>query len=117
MAKKKDLTQVGAWAFVVGLLVAIVLGIAPGVISATTTILVLGILGIVVGLLNIGERETQSYLLGNIAFLVASGSLLSLVIAVPALGIYLATIVANIALFVAPGAAIVGLKAIYQIAR
>ena len=115
MAKKE--TQVGAWAFVIGIVIAIVLGVVPNLISTANTILVLGVLGIIVGLLNITDKELDRYLMANVAFLVASASLLAFAAVIPAVGIYLANIVGNIALFVAPGAAIVAIKEIYEVSQ
>lgn len=109
--------EIGSWAFIIGLVVALVLGGFPNLMSTTATILLLGILGVIVGLLNVGDKEMQLYLLSNIAFLVASASLLALVVAIPSVGDLLKNIVGNIALFVAPGAAIVALKAIYNVAQ
>ena len=118
MAKRKaDMTRAGAWAFLGGLLIAVILGFMPSAISPTNTVLVLGILGIIVGLINVTEKEVGNYLVANIAFLVASDGLLTLAMVIPTVGAYLANIVSNIIAFVAPGAAIVALKSIFQIAK
>jgi hypothetical protein len=112
MAKAKAMKtgEVGSWAFIVGLVIAVVLGVAPMLLTAANTVLLLGILGIIVGLLNIGDKEIHTYLMANIAFLVASGSLLGLAAVIPMLGVYLSGIIGDIVIFVAPGAAIVALN-------
>jgi hypothetical protein len=114
--------QVGVAAFVIGLLIAIIFGIwQQNVISHNGVILVLGFLGIIVGLLNIEDRELDRYLLANIAFLVAAatatGAFNVFLTTVPLVSMYLSTIVANIVAFVAPGAAIVALKELYEVSR
>lgn len=117
MAKSKDAAKVGAWSFVVGLAIAVILGLLPTALSPVNTILLLGIIGIIVGLLNVTDRGLMLYLVANIAFLAAASSLLAVILAVPAVGTYLAGIVSNIAMFVAPGAAVVSLKALYDVSK
>ncbi|VVB73696.1 Uncharacterised protein [uncultured archaeon] len=115
----KDMAMIGAYAFMAGLLVAIVLGLAPGILSKTYTVLLLGVLGIVVGLLNIQDKELQLYLIANIAFLAGSAGFSAVLAALPIAGFtaYLIAIVQNITLFVAPGAAVVALKALYDLSK
>lgn len=115
----KDMAMIGAYAFTAGLIVAIVLGLLPTVLTKSYTILLLGVLGIIVGLLNIQDKELQLYLIANIAFLTGSAAFMGVLAALP-LGTYsgmLVAIVQNITLFVAPGAAIVALKALYELAK
>lgn len=113
MAKKE--AQIGVAAFVVGLLIAVVLGIWPTMMTATNTALVLGVLGIIVGLLNVSDKELDRYLMANIAFLVGSTLLAFFANAVPAVGAYLSAIVWNIGMFVAPGAAVIALRELYEV--
>lgn len=125
MAKKEEsnepsiMRKIGPWAFIIGLLIAIVSG---GLIKPTQLMIwFLAILGLVVGLLNITESETSHYLLATIAFLVSSSSLTTVITGIPIigqeLGSYIAPIVTNIVIFIAPGAAVVALKALYAISR
>lgn len=114
MAKKE--AQIGVAAFVIGLLIAIVLGIWPALMTPTNTALVLGVLGIIVGLLNVTDKELDRYLMANITFLVGATALAFFANAVPAVGAYLGAIVWNISMFVAPGAAVVALKELYEVA-
>ena len=118
MAKKE--AQIGVAAFIVGLLIAVVLGIWPELMvvpRATNTMLVLGVLGIIVGLLNIGDKELDRYLMANIAFLLAGTMLAAFLNTIPQVGAYLAGMLYNIGLFVAPGAAIIALKELYEVAK
>ena len=58
--------EVGRWAFVIGILIAILVGLSvniPGVAG------ILFLLGLLVGLLNIGERETTPFLIAVLALL------------------------------------------------
>jgi len=115
----KDMAMIGAYAFMAGLLVAVVLGLAPGILTKTYTVLLLGVLGIVVGLLNIGDKELKLYMIANIAFLAGSAGFQAVLASLPIAGFtaYLIAIVQNITLFVAPGAAVVALKALYDISK
>ena len=101
-----------------GLLIAIVLGLIPAV-DKTLTLLLLGILGIIVGLLNIQDKEIELYLIANIAFLASSAGFQAVLASLPIPGAtnYLIAIVQNIILFVAPGAAVVSLKALYNVSK
>jgi len=117
---KTDLESIGAWAFYLGLAIALVLAAIPNVLSAGLTILVLGLLGIFVGLINISDKELQLYMIANIAFLAAAVSFSTVLATLPigSWGItFLTNFVHNIQLFVAPGVAVVALKALYEVSK
>jgi len=112
------LSKVGPWSFVLGLLIAIIAAFTG------TIFWMLGALGIVVGLLNITEKEVTNYLLASLTFLVSANALsvtlTKLVNLVPVIGTWLNIInplLANVTLFVAPGASIVALKALYKVSK
>ena len=117
MAKGINMAMIGTWAFLLGLVVAVVLGLIPTILGKTATVLLLGLLGIIVGLLNIGDKEVELYLIANIAFLAASAGLGAVLAQIPTVSTILVSIVNNIMLFVAPGAAVVALRALYDISR
>lgn len=106
--------KVGEWAFLVGVLLAIVLGLFPDALEATTVTSVLVVLGIIVGLVNIAARETTGFLLAAVALLVAGSAGYGIL---PGVGNYLNSILTNIGTFVAPAAVIVALRAVYSLAR
>ena len=108
----------GPWAFIVGLIIAMIASIS------NTVVWFLGVLGLIVGLLNISDQEARMYLLASITFLISasalSATLTKLIERIPVIGNYLNFIdplLANIVLFVAPGAGIVALKALYAISK
>lgn len=103
--------KIGSWAFLAGLVLAILFGFISG---ATWTIPVLVVLGLIVGFLNISEKEVTSFLIAAIALMAAGAANLTVI---PQLGTYLADILANITVFVAPAALIVAIKAIYGMAK
>ena len=116
--------QLGSYAFIVGVAIAIIVGLLvaggqqsliPSGISEYVP-LVLVILGIVVGFLNIKDKEIDKFLIATIALIVLAGTAGGLV-EIPMVGIYLVAIVQNVAVFVAPAALIVALKAILSMAK
>ncbi len=113
MAKSSMLPTIGAWAFIIGLVLAIIAGFVTATIDSSIA-LGLGVLGLIVGLLNVTDKEITLYLLASITFLVAAGSLSTVLSAfVGQLGLVLG----YIQVFVGPGAAIVALKAIYEVSK
>jgi uncharacterized membrane protein YjjP (DUF1212 family) len=111
MVKQK---KMGEWAFLGGVLLAIVLGLFPGAISTEIAALILVILGLLVGFLNIAEKEIQQFIIASIALLLP-GTITGLG-ALPYIGTYVVSILGNIAAFVAPAVVIVALKAIWELA-
>jgi hypothetical protein len=112
------LKKVGPWSFILGLAVAVVSAITGNVFW------LLGILGLIVGLLNITEKEMSNYLLASMTFLLSANTLsltlTKLVESIPVISNWLTFVdplLANITLFVAPGAAVVALKALYSLSR
>jgi hypothetical protein len=106
--------RIGHYAFIVGVIIAIIAGLFPTAIASTALLLV--ILGIVVGFLNITAAETDEFLISTIALMVAGGAGLA-AITWANLGIYLESIIGNITIFVAPAAIVVALKAIFSLAE
>lgn len=102
--------KIGHWAFIVGILLAIIAGLIPQLQTSTVT-WILVILGLVVGLLNITAKETTEFLVAVIALLIVGSAG-----AIPALGGIVLAILANIVALSAPAALIVALKAVYALA-
>ncbi len=115
-ARRRPLTtpKIGEWAFLVGLLLAIVLGLFPKALPIITVTSVLVVLGFVVGLVNIVAKESHSFLLAAVALLVAGTAGYGIL---PGIGDYLGSILTNIATFVAPATVIVAIKVIYELAN
>jgi len=96
--------QLGAWSFILGLALAIILAFV-----AVDLAWLLILLGIVVGLLNIQDKEVTQFLVAAIALIVVGSADVNI------LGIPL--ILSNIVTFVSPAAIIVAVKAVYAIGR
>ena len=109
-------TNYGNWAFILGVVLAIILGLFGTYITADvqqgiTWLLI--ILGLIVGFANIGQKETFNFLIAAIALLAVGGAGLQ---TLPVVGDYIGPILTNIATFVAPAAVLIALKAIYDLA-
>ncbi len=118
--QKSQLQVAGNMAFVVGVLIAFVAGLASGAVAAYagTVTLVLVVLGFLVGLLNITESETTHFLVAAIALGVAGTANLQVVdTLIPTLGTVLSSVFRNVAVFVAPAALVVALKAVWNLAK
>ncbi|MEK6848382.1 MAG: hypothetical protein AABX65_02005, partial [Nanoarchaeota archaeon] len=71
MAKKGK--SLGAWAFLIGVLLAIILGLFNTQLGNVAWIsVVLVVLGLLVGLLNLGSGEAKDFLLAALALVIVS---------------------------------------------
>ncbi len=119
-----SLQQLGNWAFLLGVIIAVLAGIGTtfmGMDSMITAwiLFVLVILGIVVGFLNIEDKEVTPFLVAAIALLATSGAIESfrrINLVLPTIGTLIYSIVAHITVFVAPAAIIVALVSIKNLA-
>lgn len=101
-------SQLGEWAFIAGVILAILLGLFPSLDSQGVSTLFL-MLGVIVGLVNITKQETHNFLLAGIGLLiVGTGGLQD----IPGLGSFFSQIFFNITSFVAPAVVIVALAAV-----
>jgi zinc transporter ZupT len=101
---------IGKWAFIIGLVLAVLAGIffQPG-----WAIWVLAILGVIVGLLNVTAEETRGFLLASIALTLSATALNTL----PVIGAVLSYVLPFVVAFVAGGMIVVALKELFQTAR
>jgi len=104
------LEMVGKWAFIVGLVLAVVVGY---IFQAEWVVWVLAILGVIVGLLNVTREDTERFLLAAIALALSVTALST----VPVLGLSITNILGYVAAFVAGAMVVVALKALFQTAR
>jgi hypothetical protein len=104
------LETVGKWAFIIGLVLAVVVGY---IFQAEWVVWVLAILGVIVGLLNVTREDTERFLLAAIAF----GLSVTALNTVPGLGPHITNILGYVAAFVAGAVVVVALKALFQTAQ
>lgn len=72
MAKKERKSLIGSWSFLIGLVLAMILGLGLGGIYQNTLIWVVFLLGVVVGLLNIAATEVGAFLTGGTVLVLVS---------------------------------------------
>ena len=106
-----NMSQIGKYLFLAGVILAVVTGLA-GNLGISNLSVILAVLGAVVGILNVSNAESRTFLIAGIAFLVTSSALNGL----PGLGGSIAAVAANLASFVAPAVLIVALKALLSTA-
>ncbi len=109
MPKKKD-NWVGAWAFLIGVILAVIFAFVG---PATWLPWVLVIIGIIVGLLNIADVEVQPFLMAGTVLVIVSyfGSGVFEGLA------FLRNILDNLLLLFVPATIIVALKSVFAMAR
>lgn len=123
----KDQAKYGQWAFLGGVVIAIIVGLASSFLGGSLPIVlgVLGLLGLIVGLLNISEKEVTPFLIATIALLAVPSALAPIEslltasaggVGTSAVGV-LTGFLSAIAVFISPAAFVVALKAIYQMAQ
>lgn len=109
MAKNRR-NFVGSWAFLIGVILAVVLGLL-GVIGGIWTI-VLILIGLLVGILNITDKETMPFLMSGTVLIIASalgGSSLDQVEV-------LANVLNALLLIFVPSTVIVAIKNVFNLA-
>lgn len=111
MPKKKSGNMLGSWAFLVGVVLAIVLSII-GPISQTMTYVLIAI-GLVVGLLNIKVEEVQPFLLSGIVLIIAASMGQGVISVVP----MLESVLQALLLVFIPATIIVALKNVFSLSR
>jgi uncharacterized ion transporter superfamily protein YfcC len=116
MPKPKSRTQksLGAWAFLVGVILAVVLGLFSEQIgSEAWLVILLVVLGIIIGLLNITGREAMKFLLIGTALVLVSSLGGEVLFGVAIIGPILAYLTA---LFT-PATIVVAIKAAFALAK
>jgi hypothetical protein len=106
--------KVGSWAFIVGLLLAIIVGAWP-LGTVATSVLIL--LGLIVGFLNVTSGESNSYLFSSLVLVVISGLGGEQLGHIELIGPMLQSEFSAMMVFIIPGAVVVALKAIYALAE
>ena len=115
----KRIALIGPAAFYIGLLIALV---AAFMTPSGWLYLALGVLGVIVGLLNITARQTSPFLLASIAFIVAAWGMWTLTITtlspVPEiLTKELLRLATNLTVLIGAAAMVIALRAIYEAAK
>lgn len=121
MAKNgNQMQQIGAYAFIGGIALSLALGVF--VAPAAWMVALLAVLGLLVALLNITDKEVTGYLIANIAVIVGANGFNAMIDSIAGtaglsgIGATIQTITSNLVFFVAPGAVLIALREIYSLA-
>ena len=107
---RKTLDNLGKYAFIVGLILAVLAALITGIPWITWVIV---LLGLAVGVLNVTGGETQGFLMAAIGLILSANAVASL----PFVGETVTNILSNAVLFIAPAVLIVALKSLFEIAK
>src|SRR3989344_1551671 len=102
--------MIGKWAFIVGLVISIIGGIVS---IGPTGLAWLVVLGIIVGCINVTSKEVTGFLIATIALMMIGSVGLNL----PAVGLFVTSIVTAFTSFVEGAAFIVAIKEVFAITR
>jgi len=113
MAKKNNL--LGSWSFLVGIVLAILVGLGVGISLTPTVTAVLVLLGLIVGLLAVSAKDVEPFVMATVVILLAAfvGKGILSNVTLLNLGSVLDAIVA----LMVPAAVIVALKEAFAIAK
>jgi hypothetical protein len=119
MKSKENL--IGAWAFLIGVILAVAIGLfnpIPGTNASTIAYAFLVVLGFVVGILNVADKDSMTFLIAAVSLVVVSGfgqqTLIFISNINPILS-YLNTILSALLVMFVPATILVALKAVFSI--
>ena len=104
-------SKLGSWAFLIGLIIAVIIGLVPS--TGTTLPMILVILGIIVGLLNVADKEVTPFLMSGAVLIIATALGQNAVSAVP----YVGPVVNALLILFVPATIIVAVKNVFNIAK
>jgi hypothetical protein len=102
---------IGSWAFLIGIIVAIVMAFVWDVNTLAALILV--IVGLIVGLLNVTEKETQPFLMAGAVLVIVSALGQNVLAIVP----IISKMLSNILIIFVPATIVVALRSVFGIAK
>jgi len=115
MPKKNNNQLIGRWAFIIGLIVAVIAAFVSG--YADIILLVLFILGLVVGFLNISKENSVKFLVAIVALMAIGVGVLNALNVIELINDYLRGILGNFISFVSAVGLVVAIKAIVETSK
>ncbi|MEK6896915.1 MAG: hypothetical protein AABW93_00095 [Nanoarchaeota archaeon] len=108
---KSGTDMLGRWAFLIGVILAVVLGFL-GAASGTWT-MVLVVIGLIVGLLNVGAKEVSAFLMSGVVLIIASALGGNLIGGLP----YIGSILDALLVIFVPATVVVAVKNVFALAK
>lgn len=119
MVKEKKssntMAKVGSWSFLIGLIIALIIGFFDSWTIYPTLVSLLIILGLIVGFLNVTGHESGMFLLASVSMVVVMFFGGSVIGNVQIIGGYLAAVMNSMMIFIVPATIVVALKAIFSL--
>jgi len=114
--------QIGNYSFIVGVIIALVLGLASAQLGTAKAWLwsILVVLGLIVGFLNVSGKETKDFLMVTVALVIVAYAASVQVKGwadVEFIGPYLSGLFNSLLTFVVPASIVVALKEVWQLAK
>ena len=121
MVKSRE-NLMGAWAFLVGVVLAIIIGLFQTQLNFAGDILniFLVILGLLVGFLNVGDKDSNTFLLASVSLVVVSAlgnDTLQFISNISAVFPHLINVLRSLLVLFVPATIIVALKTVFSITR
>jgi len=107
----------GSWSFLIGVVLAVILGLGLGGAYSTTLLWILFLLGVIVGLVNITHNETGSFLTSGTILVLVSFLGASVIESVAVPFVSMANLLKGILTLFVPATIIVALKSVFVLAR
>jgi hypothetical protein len=119
MVRSKE-NLIGAWTFLIGVILAVGVGLFQSFLGSLSNALyaLLVVVGLIVGLLNIADKDVMTFLLASLALVIVSGLgqyTLVFISQIPILSSLSSILAALLVMFV-PATIIVALKTVFSIA-
>ena len=106
---------IGKWAFIIGLILAAIAAFVQG--YAAIILLILFILGLIVGFLNIHEKNVMKFLIAVITLLTLGIASINALDILDIINVYLKSILGNFIAFVSAAGLVVSIKAIVETSK
>lgn len=120
---KSKAKTTGPWAFLIGVILAVLLGLIDSMLSPNMQSAAIGIViiaGILIGLFNVTARESKNFLMAALAMVItayAGSGVIQQVANTGLLGRWLGDILGYLMILFVPTTIIVALRAVFEIAR
>lgn len=117
---KKGKNLMGAWAFLIGVILAVIFAIIaliPGVVIGVWLPWTLFIIGIIIGLLNITDVEVQPFLLAGVVLVIVSAFGNAVFAALGAGTVFVTNLLNYLLMLFVPATIIVALKSLFALAK
>ena len=114
-----DLDALGKWAFLIGIVIAVIAGFLTSQLAGYETwiLAILAVLGIIVGLLNVTEKDMVKFMVATIALAGAAATTLGALSLLDVVITYVTGVLGNFIIFVSAVAFVVSIKAIIETSK